>query len=60
YLCNRVVRSSKPQYISELAFSLNRYLKIPLLSIYSDIQSDISFLIIRVKDNTIFPNRDKE
>lgn len=47
YLCKRVVRSSEPQYITELAFSLNRYHKISLLPFCSDRQLDKSFLIIR-------------
>lgn len=50
YLCNRVVRSSKAQHISEFALSLNRYHKIETLSFYSDTQLDTAFLIIRDKD----------
>lgn len=51
YLCKRVVRSSEPQYITELAFSLNRYHKISLLPFCSDRQLDKSFLIILCKDS---------
>lgn len=50
YLCNRVIRSSKAQHISEFVFSLNRYHKIAALLFYSDTQSDTDFLIIRTKD----------
>lgn len=60
YLCNRVVRSSKAQHISEFAFSLNRYLKIAAPSFYSEFQSDISFLIIQCKDSYFSMNRHRE
>ena len=46
----RVVRRSKPQNISALALSLNRYHKSATPSFQSDTQSDISFLIILGKD----------
>ena len=51
HLCNRVDRRSKSQNISELAFSLNRYHNSATPLFYSETQSDISFLIIRDKDN---------
>ena len=54
HLCNRVDRRSKSQNISELAFSLNRYHNSATPLFYSETQSDISFLIILVKDNHIF------
>ena len=54
HLCNRVDRRSKSQNISELAFSLNRYHNSATPLFYSETQSDISFLIIRHKDNHFF------
>ena len=51
YLCNRVVRRSKSQNTSELAFSLNRYHNSATPLFYSETQSDISFLIILCKDS---------
>ena len=50
YLCNRVVRSSKAQHISEFALSLNRYYKIETLLFCSDTQLDTFFCIIPCKD----------
>lgn len=53
YLCNRVVRSSKAQHISEFALSLNRYCKIETLLFCSDTQLDTFFCIIPFKDKNI-------